>query len=374
MKNMFKFISGMVVGTIFGGLAIVCANQAISAIQNTEIKVSLNGEVQEFVDEATNDIQYPITYDNRTYLPLRNVANLAGLAVDYDKSSNTAILTNSYTNAQLKELAKIYCQVKNGFVPSYFDVENVNDEMVSIHAYSIVDNHTTTTDWYTVSRLTGKGTNVLEETVDLSIEGIIDLIDFDSDSAEIYIVKEAFLKSVKEKSYYDEDSTLIARSSYDIDGDGKKEYIFITNYFGENNISIYNSNGAKFADGLDELYGNINRFEIVEGNEGPILYINKFDADGVCYECSEAYEARYKDGAFELKKIAYYTCDSEKENEIRDPLTHPDGSALTDEEEKIYNNAHILKYLVDSKVVTKSEYEDFITNYEMEHKIIKKII
>ncbi len=89
----FKLISGVIAGMLIGSATVVGANQAIQAIQNTEIKVDLNGQVQTFKDETTGEIQYPITYHDRTYLPLRNVAQLAGLSVDYNNNSKTAILT-----------------------------------------------------------------------------------------------------------------------------------------------------------------------------------------------------------------------------------------------------------------------------------------
>ncbi len=95
MNNNLKVVLGTLTGVIISGLTVVGANQAIQATQNTEIKVSLNGEVQTFKDETTGEVQYPITYHDRTYLPLRNVANLAGLDVDYDQSKNMAILRNN---------------------------------------------------------------------------------------------------------------------------------------------------------------------------------------------------------------------------------------------------------------------------------------
>lgn len=88
----YKLVGGLLAGVIIGGVTVVGANQAIQAIQNTEIKVSLNGQVQTFKDETTGEVQYPITYHDRTYLPLRNVAQLAGLKVDYDSESNEAKL------------------------------------------------------------------------------------------------------------------------------------------------------------------------------------------------------------------------------------------------------------------------------------------
>ena len=95
MKNSIKVVCGTIAGFVLGSITIVGANQAIQAIQNTEIKVSLNGLVQTFKDETTGEVQYPITYHNRTYLPLRNVAQLAGLNVNYDENTNTAILKNN---------------------------------------------------------------------------------------------------------------------------------------------------------------------------------------------------------------------------------------------------------------------------------------
>ncbi len=92
IKGNIKLIGGFLAGMMIGGVTIVYANQAIQALQNTEIKVSLNGAIQTFKDETTGEVQYPITYNDRTYLPLRNIANLAGLSVDYDSSTNTAIL------------------------------------------------------------------------------------------------------------------------------------------------------------------------------------------------------------------------------------------------------------------------------------------
>lgn len=93
MNNNLKVVLGTVAGIMIGSLTVVGANQAIQALQNTEIKISLNGQIQEFKDETTGETQYPITYHDRTYLPLRNVAQLSGLSVDYDNDSKTAILT-----------------------------------------------------------------------------------------------------------------------------------------------------------------------------------------------------------------------------------------------------------------------------------------
>ena len=89
------FVIGLATGLTVAGASLVLANSQIQAILNDQIKVTLNGQLQEFKDETTNEIQYPITYHDRTYLPLRTVANLVGIDVDYDANTNTAILENS---------------------------------------------------------------------------------------------------------------------------------------------------------------------------------------------------------------------------------------------------------------------------------------
>ena len=76
------FIVGLATGLTVAGLSVVLANSQIQAILNDQIKVTLNGQVQEFKDETTNEVQYPITYKDRTYLPLRTVANLVGVGID----------------------------------------------------------------------------------------------------------------------------------------------------------------------------------------------------------------------------------------------------------------------------------------------------
>jgi len=94
------FIIGLATGVVFTGASLVLASTQIQAILNDGIKVTLDGQVQEFRDETTNEIQYPITYNSRTYLPLRTVANLVGVDVDYDEKTNTAMLKckNSITD------------------------------------------------------------------------------------------------------------------------------------------------------------------------------------------------------------------------------------------------------------------------------------
>ncbi len=176
MNNKFKVILGTFAGIMIGGITVVGANQAIQAMQNTELKVNLNGQIQTFKDETTGETQYPITYHDRTYLPLRNVANLSGLNVDYDNNSKTAILTKEYSETQLIEAARVHLKITKDYVPSLASVEEQSDDMVLIHLFDIDDDHVATSDWYTVNKYTGVGTNVMGEKIDISPENLIKMI------------------------------------------------------------------------------------------------------------------------------------------------------------------------------------------------------
>lgn len=91
------FIIGLLTGLTITGASFVLANSQIQAFLNDKIRVTLDGETQIMRDETTNEIQYPITYHDRTYLPLRTIAKLLGIAVDYDAISNTAMLKTSHS-------------------------------------------------------------------------------------------------------------------------------------------------------------------------------------------------------------------------------------------------------------------------------------
>ncbi len=98
------FLLGLMVGLVIACATFVFANSQIQAILNDQIKVSLDGEIQVFKDETTGETQYPITYNDRTYLPLRTIANLVNVGVDYDASTKTAILTTAKnTNVPKKD-------------------------------------------------------------------------------------------------------------------------------------------------------------------------------------------------------------------------------------------------------------------------------
>ena len=83
-----------------------------------------------------------------------------------------------YTNEELAELTKAYYLSKYRLTPQFIDVFDDEDNNVSIHIYDIVENvldngevsgHTSTYDWWLIDRSTAKGTDLMGDTVDLSL-------------------------------------------------------------------------------------------------------------------------------------------------------------------------------------------------------------
>lgn len=65
--------------------------QEIQAFLDPTITIKLEGEAQTFLDAKGTRV-YPITYQGSTYLPVRAVAGLAGLEVNWDQATRTVEL------------------------------------------------------------------------------------------------------------------------------------------------------------------------------------------------------------------------------------------------------------------------------------------
>lgn len=96
---MFKKFKHVIIGFILGATTMCfipgfAANNQVTAIINN-IKIKIDGKV------VTTDDK-PITLNNRTYLPVRPVAENLGASVDFDTKSNTVEIKSkgySVTNA-----------------------------------------------------------------------------------------------------------------------------------------------------------------------------------------------------------------------------------------------------------------------------------
>lgn len=194
VNNNIKVICGALVGFILGGYTVLGANQTIQAILNNQIKISLNGQVQTFKDELTGEIQYPITYNNRTYLPLRNIAQFVGLEVDYDGNENVAILSTEKTIEHTKNNYYIIEDSNISLIDSkdighlsYDELEYAKNEIFARYGYDFQTNKIRTyfnnQEWYkpvlgnfvstdSLNQVEQKNVKILDDEINKRLESI----------------------------------------------------------------------------------------------------------------------------------------------------------------------------------------------------------
>lgn len=81
--------------------------QEISAYLNSNISIKLDGETKTLTD-ASGVRTYPITYNGTTYVPLRSVANLLGVNVDWDQATQTVLMGKATEGVDLIDTYKYY--------------------------------------------------------------------------------------------------------------------------------------------------------------------------------------------------------------------------------------------------------------------------
>ena len=85
-------LSVLVTAIVFTSGVFAGANiQEIKAVLNTKLNIKVNG--QNFVAKETDGTELiPLTYKDRTYLPVRALGEALGVPVDYDTNTNTVLL------------------------------------------------------------------------------------------------------------------------------------------------------------------------------------------------------------------------------------------------------------------------------------------
>ncbi|MDE5564772.1 MAG: hypothetical protein K2I93_06420 [Oscillospiraceae bacterium] len=73
-----------------------------------------------------------------------------------------------FSTDDLCQRALVYYEQKTGYRPSQVGAMLQVDGTVAIQLYDNLVDHNTTSDWYTIDRYTGIGTNTIGETIDLS--------------------------------------------------------------------------------------------------------------------------------------------------------------------------------------------------------------
>lgn len=75
----------------FSITAIAAAATTVQATLSPDITVKYNGVVQTMKDVSGTEV-YPIVYNGTTYVPIRAVSNMLGIAVDWESSTKTVLL------------------------------------------------------------------------------------------------------------------------------------------------------------------------------------------------------------------------------------------------------------------------------------------
>ena len=92
-KKILMFLSIVLSACLVLGVGAVAAvnSEEITALLSYDVKVEYDGKAQTFKD-ANNKKVYPIMYNGTTYLPVRAVANLFNVPVDWNSETQTVIL------------------------------------------------------------------------------------------------------------------------------------------------------------------------------------------------------------------------------------------------------------------------------------------
>ena len=104
------------------------------------------------------------------------LAACAGKPKDADPSpavSTVSVPTESakpagFTDEELCDMARKYYERHHDFTPPVVVVDHTDGDTVTIHLFEDLEDHIATLDWYTVDRITGKGSGMLEGEIDLN--------------------------------------------------------------------------------------------------------------------------------------------------------------------------------------------------------------
>ena len=101
-----------------------------------------------------------------------NTANVSNINnnTENNTSENKAISEKQYTQDELEQMALNYYEALTGYRPSMVSSIINEDGTLSIQMYDLVEDHNSTSDWYTVDMKTAEGTNILQEKIDLKLK------------------------------------------------------------------------------------------------------------------------------------------------------------------------------------------------------------
>ena len=143
LYSAYKFTNAVdMVRSLYDGTYEYSTDYFWKDIQNISEK-----EYNEYVDDAK------AMYVNIKYTPLSTV--------DIGSTGSSASAKGPYTNKELCEMALDHYEKEYDYRPTISEVDSEDGDMITIHLYDIVDDHTATSAWYEIDRNTGRGEDVI---------------------------------------------------------------------------------------------------------------------------------------------------------------------------------------------------------------------
>ena len=99
MKEKLKGIFiGVVIGMMLASTSYAIVGTITKELTYNNIKITLNGNEVNPTD-ANGNYAEPFIIEGTTYLPVRGIANVLGLHVDWDGESNTVVINTENTDS-----------------------------------------------------------------------------------------------------------------------------------------------------------------------------------------------------------------------------------------------------------------------------------
>lgn len=134
----------------------------LNEVKNETIYIGKNKLTDNKVDN--NKVDDNIANNNKVDSNKVNSNNVYDNKNDDNKSTDS----KEYTEQELAQMALDYYEAKTGYRPGKVATEKNEEGKIVIQLYDSFEDHNSTSDWYTIDPKTAKGTNVLEEDIDLS--------------------------------------------------------------------------------------------------------------------------------------------------------------------------------------------------------------
>lgn len=150
-------------------IAVICALTMTAACGHDNTSSDVKGSTSASSSTAAESSEAEKVSDTAATSTVQTTS-----AVTTSASVQAASLTEASAKSSegsendLTYLAMRYYASRSNHRPEFCEIENDDGKTVTIHLYDIIDGHTSTCDWYYIDKNTLKGSNILDDEIDLS--------------------------------------------------------------------------------------------------------------------------------------------------------------------------------------------------------------